>query len=109
MPWGGDIPPSAKRFFSPYALWTRLKGDKGLNIVQNEVYHAFCAYCDLYLDLLLDVQRDIEDKEILESKTHQQLKEEDGTIRNNNDVNKGDVHLLIDYGMNNNANFFVTL
>jgi len=58
VPWGGDIPPKASRFFSNYALWTRLQGDEGLKIIRNEVYHAFCAYFDLYLELLLEVQQD---------------------------------------------------
>jgi hypothetical protein len=77
LPWGGDIPAFAKRFFSPFALWTRLKdtnananandndvqenGEVGVNaidIVQDQVYHAFCDYFDLYIDLLLDVQND---------------------------------------------------
>jgi hypothetical protein len=60
VPWGGDIPSAASRFFSPYALWTRLKDEKGLDIVRNEVYVAFCAYFDLYMEILLDVQRDLE-------------------------------------------------
>jgi len=56
LPWGGDIPPNAQRFFSPYALWTRLSGDEGLSIVKKEVYKAFCDYFDLYLELLVEVQ-----------------------------------------------------
>ncbi len=54
LPWGGDIPPQAKRFFSPYALWTRLKGEEGLDTIQNEVYKAFCDYFDLYLEIMID-------------------------------------------------------
>jgi len=61
LPWGGDIPPKAQRFFSPYALWTRLSdnnGGDGLGIVQKEVYDAFCDYFDLYIELLIEVQED---------------------------------------------------
>jgi phycoerythrobilin:ferredoxin oxidoreductase len=67
MPWGGDIPPQALRFFSPYALWTRLQdgktedGGKGsaLEIIDHQVYQAFCAYLDLYLDMMQEVQEDL--------------------------------------------------
>ncbi len=55
LPWGGDIPQQAKRFFSPYALWTRLQGEEALNTIQNEVYNAFCDYFDLYIEIMLDV------------------------------------------------------
>lgn len=58
--WGGDIPQPAKRFFSPYALWTRLKDDDGLDIIQNQIYIAFCAYFDLYIELLQEIQNDNE-------------------------------------------------
>lgn len=61
LPWGGDIPPNAQRFFSPYALWTRLNNKNGsdsLSIVKNEVYDAFCDYVDLYLELLTELQGD---------------------------------------------------
>lgn len=59
--WGGDIPSKAKRFFSPYALWTRLKDDDGLDIIRNQIYIAFCAYFDLYIELLEEVQQIIID------------------------------------------------
>ena len=58
LPWGGDIPGEASRFFSKYTIWTRLKGDEGLNIIQNEVYNAFCDYLDLYIDLMKAIQKD---------------------------------------------------
>ena len=72
LPFGGEIPKQAARFFSPYALWTRLKSsdddyndgdnkrDNALCIIENQVYDAFCEYFDLYIDLLLDVQNDLE-------------------------------------------------
>ena len=66
MPWGGDFPPKAKRFFSPFVLWTRLKGenvvksesnhyedqDDPLNIIHGKVFNAFVDYLDLYIDVL---------------------------------------------------------
>ena len=52
MPWGGDIPPKAQRFFSNYALWTRLIGEEALDIVHTKVYDAFVDYLDLYIDIL---------------------------------------------------------
>lgn len=59
LPWGGDVPPNAQRFFSPYALWTRLrKDDEALEVVRKEVFEAFVDYFDLYLELLEEVQRD---------------------------------------------------
>jgi phycoerythrobilin:ferredoxin oxidoreductase len=58
LPWGGDIPPQAKRFFSPYALWTRLQGEEAISTIQNEVYNAFCDYFDLYLEIMQDLQSD---------------------------------------------------
>jgi phycoerythrobilin:ferredoxin oxidoreductase len=76
LPWGGDIPAPADRFFSPFALWTRLSSKNKNNdddddddgddanmepvyIIEHDIYHAFCAYFDLYLELLLDVQNEI--------------------------------------------------
>jgi len=61
LPWGGDVPPNAQRFFSPYVVWTRLQGSKGLNIIKKEIYAAFCDYFDLYLELMTEVQRDLDD------------------------------------------------
>jgi phycoerythrobilin:ferredoxin oxidoreductase len=59
MPWGGDLPAPAKRFFSPYALWTRIQDtqlEKGMrdsqSIIEKEVFDAFCAYFDLYLEMM---------------------------------------------------------
>ncbi len=65
LPFGGEIPQPASRFFSPYALWTRLKSDdmdnRALQIIHNEIFCAFCEYFDLYLELLVDVQKDLQD------------------------------------------------
>ena len=60
LPWGGDIPEFAKRFFSPHAVWTRLAGEEALDVVQNEVMSVFCDYVDLYADLMQRIQGDIE-------------------------------------------------
>ena len=77
--WGGDIPQPAKRFFSPYALWTRLKDEEGLDIIQNQIYIAFCAYFDLYIELLQEVQQ---------QQQQQQQRNEDQSS-NNNDCRNG--------------------
>jgi Ferredoxin-dependent bilin reductase. len=65
MPWGGDLPPQAQRFFSPYALWTRIQekqmGDQKRDcqsIIEKEVFDAFCAYFDLYLEIMMDIKND---------------------------------------------------
>ncbi|KAL3776316.1 hypothetical protein ACHAWO_002710 [Cyclotella atomus] len=61
LPWGGDIPPQARRFFSPYALWTRLGGDNdtddAINKVETFVWEAFQEYLDLYMDMMKVVQQ----------------------------------------------------
>jgi phycoerythrobilin:ferredoxin oxidoreductase len=48
LPWGGDIPEPAQRYFSPYAIWTRLKGP--LDVIEDNVFPAFCDYVDLYFE-----------------------------------------------------------
>eukprot|EP00978_Attheya_sp_CCMP212_P029751 scaffold106810_cov57-Attheya_sp.AAC.2 len=48
LPWGGEIPEPAQRYFSPYAIWTRLKGP--LDVIEQNVYPAFCDYVDLYIE-----------------------------------------------------------
>ena len=57
--WGGDIPPQAKRFFSPYALWTRLGDENAMETVNTVVWDAFLEYNDLYLELMKAVQDDV--------------------------------------------------
>ena len=59
LPWGGDIPEFARRFFSPYAVWTRLAGEEALPVVQDEVMSVFGDYVKLYVDLMQRVQRDV--------------------------------------------------
>ncbi|EJK48675.1 hypothetical protein THAOC_32507, partial [Thalassiosira oceanica] len=60
LPWGGDIPPAAQRFFSPYALWTRLADEDAMETVQSTVLDAFKDYIDVYHDLMKSVQADVD-------------------------------------------------
>lgn len=59
LAWGGDIPEQAERFFSPYALWTRLVDDDAIDTVNKVVWEAFQEYTDLYLELMTAVQSDV--------------------------------------------------
>ena len=59
LAWGGDIPEQAERFFSPYALWTRLSNDDAIDTVQTVVWEAYKEYIDLYFELMNAVQSDI--------------------------------------------------
>jgi len=82
MPWGGDIPPPAQRFFSPYALWTRIQEKQKMeeedmrtttrrrrrdcqSIIQKEVFDAFCAYFDLYLEMMLEVNHNDDENDTI--------------------------------------------
>lgn len=49
LPWGGDFPDEAARFFSPSFLWSRLKEDE---IVETHVFEAFKDYLHYYLDFV---------------------------------------------------------
>ena len=60
LAWGGDIPEQAERFFSPYALWTRLVDDNAIDTVNKVVWEAFQEYTNLYLDLMTAVQNDMD-------------------------------------------------
>jgi hypothetical protein len=81
FPWGGDIPPQAQRFFSPYALWTRIGSypkpkvstaenddktgespvadthEEAVKVIQGDIQSAFQEYLMLYLDLLAHVSK----------------------------------------------------
>ena len=59
LAWGGNIPEQAERFFSPYALWTRLVDDNAIDTVNKVVWEAFQEYTNLYLDLMTAVQNDL--------------------------------------------------
>lgn len=61
FPWGGDIPKAAQRFFSPYALWTRLIPDPGrdkdydpIHVLQTDLLCCFQDYLDLYGDIVIE-------------------------------------------------------
>jgi hypothetical protein len=59
LPWGGDIPQKATRFFSPHALWTRLGDVDAMDTVRTVVWDAFREYTDLYMELMKAVQEDV--------------------------------------------------
>ncbi|KAL7525996.1 hypothetical protein ACHAXR_001256 [Thalassiosira sp. AJA248-18] len=59
LPWGGDIPSQAERFFSPYALWTRLSDENAMDTVNTVVWEAYQEYMDLYLELIIAAQNDV--------------------------------------------------
>ena len=50
--WGGDLPLEAAKYFSPYGLWTRLTGPKGIYQIQTQVMEAFDEHLDLYLNMM---------------------------------------------------------
>lgn len=63
--WGGDFPDAVQKYVSKYALWTRLQnlsesiGDEGtgtsslaLDTIQRDLFSAFQAHLDAYLELL---------------------------------------------------------
>lgn len=49
LPWGGDFPEEAARFFSPCFLWSRPKEDE---VVETHVFEAFKDYLHKYLDFV---------------------------------------------------------
>jgi len=49
LPWGGDFPAEAAKFFSPVFLWTRTTGDEA---IQGPVFDAFKDYLHTYLDFV---------------------------------------------------------
>lgn len=61
LAWGGDIPPQAVRWFSPYALWTRLSDENAILTVSTTVWDAYREYVDLYFELMTAVQTDLDD------------------------------------------------
>ncbi len=88
LSWGGDIPPQAERFFSPYALWTRLGDDNAMDTVKTVVWKAFQEYTDLYLDLMTAVQSDINTGKLEVVSSKEQEKDD------NNPVWKGQLDYL---------------
>ena len=60
LPFGSEFPPQAKRFFSPYALWTRIQDDHNkskvaLSIIQTKVFKAYGEYFDLCIEMMTDL------------------------------------------------------
>ena len=54
LPLGGNMPEAAMKFFSPYALWTRIPpNDDRMNIIEQ----ACDTYVDAYATLLKDAKR----------------------------------------------------
>jgi phycoerythrobilin:ferredoxin oxidoreductase len=86
LPWGGDIPPQATRFFSPYALWTRLSDDDAIDKVETVVWNAFQDYLDLYMEIIKEVQRDVS--------AGRYVIEEAAVVGNDNPVMQGQMDYL---------------
>jgi len=49
LPWGGDFPEEAQKYFSPAFLWTR---PSETNVVESSVFKAFSDYLDAYLNFV---------------------------------------------------------
>jgi phycoerythrobilin:ferredoxin oxidoreductase len=57
--WGGDLPKKAAKFFSPYALRTRLQGaEEAISLIQGDVWEAFVAHLELYLQVVKEYSFD---------------------------------------------------
>lgn len=53
FPWGGDFPEPVQKYVSKYSLWTRLQELKDpVSVIQNDVWAAFKAHLDIYMDLI---------------------------------------------------------
>lgn len=61
LPWGGDFPEEAARFFSPNFLWSRPSED---SVVETHVFDAFKDYLNHYLDFI-EKAEPVEDPEEL--------------------------------------------
>lgn len=49
LPWGGDFPEEAARFFSPSFIWSRPSEDE---VVETHVFEAFKDYLNHYIDFV---------------------------------------------------------
>jgi len=59
FPWGGDFPEPVQQYVSKHTLWTRLQEQENpVPIIQNQVWDAFVAHLDLYLELLNECKND---------------------------------------------------
>lgn len=70
LEWGGDFPEEAKPFFSPAFLWTR---PKETELVQTQVFAAFKAYLDAYLNFV-DQAQPVTDPDYLQAIQAAQLR-----------------------------------
>ncbi|MEL6927973.1 MAG: phycoerythrobilin:ferredoxin oxidoreductase [Cyanobacteria bacterium J06600_6] len=61
LPWGGDFPEEAQKYFSPAFLWTR---PAKTETVKNSVFRAFCDYLDAYLNFVQQAS-EVKDPEAL--------------------------------------------
>lgn len=69
LPWGGDFPKEAARFFSPNFLWSRPSED---GVVETHVFEAFKDYLNHYIDFVLQAEP-VEDPETLKEIKESQL------------------------------------
>lgn len=61
LPWGGDFPEEAARFFSPCFLWSRVAEDE---VVETAVFDAFKDYLDTYLDIVSNANKVTDPEEL---------------------------------------------
>ena len=58
FPSGGPLPPAARRFFSPCAIWTRFgkSGGEADGVLFEKMLQAMSQYCQVYCDVLKSVK-----------------------------------------------------
>ncbi len=61
LEWGGDFPEEAQQFFSPAFLWTR---PQETEVVQTQVFNAFCDYLQAYLDFVEQAEEITDSKQL---------------------------------------------
>ncbi|ELS01883.1 phycoerythrobilin:ferredoxin oxidoreductase [Xenococcus sp. PCC 7305] len=61
LEWGGDFPAEASQFFSPAFLWTR---PQETEVVQTQVFEAFCDYLQAYLDFVEQAEEVTDGKQL---------------------------------------------
>ncbi|MEM8718792.1 MAG: phycoerythrobilin:ferredoxin oxidoreductase [Cyanobacteria bacterium P01_G01_bin.39] len=54
LPWGGDFPEEAQKYFSPAFLWTRPEKTETVN---SKVFAAFCDYLDAYINFVQQAEK----------------------------------------------------
>lgn len=68
LPWGGDFPEDAARFFSPCFLWSRPSEDE---TVETHVFEAFKEYLNHYIDFVMGAERVTDQEKLREIKESQ--------------------------------------